>query len=95
MGTILTPKSRWISRNLQFQQQEEQEQHSAGSSSKLSMSSTSTALQKIKNLRGLQKSCNKNLALLALSGLTSEMARQCHTGKSKMLQVMASNVTFC
>src|SRR5260221_9669369 len=58
----------------------------AGSSSgTLSISSTSTALQKITNLRGLQKTCNKNLALLALSGLTSEMARHWQgTGKSKM-----------
>src|SRR5260221_14113000 len=62
-----------------------QQECGAGSSTELSISSTSTALQKIKNLRGLQKTCNKNLALLALSGLTSEMARHWQgTGKSKM-----------
>src|SRR5260221_12057790 len=62
-----------------------QQECGAGSSSTLSISSTSTALQKITNLRGLQKTCNKNLALLALSGLTSEMARHRQgTGKSKM-----------
>src|SRR5260221_327010 len=42
-----------------------QQECGAGSSTELSISSTSTALQKIKNLRGLQKTCNKNLALLA------------------------------
>src|SRR5260221_3184888 len=62
-----------------------QQECGAGSSTELSISSTSTALQKIKNLRGLQKTCNKNLALLALSGLMSEMARHWQgTGKSKM-----------
>src|SRR5712691_13433359 len=68
------------------QQHQQHEQCGAGSSSgTLSISSTSTALQKIMNLRGLQKTCNKNLALLALSGLMSEMARHWQgTGKSKM-----------
>src|SRR5260221_9211236 len=62
-----------------------QQECGAGSSTELSISSTSIALQKIKNLRGLQKTCNKNLALLALSGLMSEMARHWQgTGKSKM-----------